>query len=135
MIKNETELEEGGSEIKYAKVRSRRLQFCFHVHRDMIFLFVFITKQSHTIFFCCHNIVAKGLIKEGGPYSLRDFMWERICLVLICLQGSLMLQREEFSICELSCCLSSGLPLSFNYILVPTDSVPARVLQSVQLNV
>lgn len=42
MIKNETELEEGGSEIKYAKVRSRRLQFCFHVHRDMIFLFVFI---------------------------------------------------------------------------------------------
>lgn len=41
MIKNETELEEGGSEIKYAKVRSRRLQFCFHVHRDMIFFICF----------------------------------------------------------------------------------------------
>lgn len=44
MIKNVTKLEEGGSEIKYAKVRSRRLQFCFHVHRDMIFyLFSFET--------------------------------------------------------------------------------------------
>lgn len=52
------------------------LSFCLSflsLSLSLIFLFVFITKQSHTIFFCCHNIVAKGLIKEGWSLFTQRF--------------------------------------------------------------